>query len=625
MRVYRFLSVLVLLLLTGCGIDYDDLAEKRQQYAMEGHGDIVIVAIDEPWAKTYLEGIKLAVKQLNEREEKLIGRRVKLLVKTGNDDFNEVRGTIIDIAKNPAVTAVLGHHKTEVAIPASVIYETSQVIFMPPLSSGKDTTTHNFEFVFRMVPHNGVMAEQLASVARLLGYKKVALLYSFGYSRRELAFLFEDAAIEQGIRFVARRSFSSDATDYRDLIAQFSKMPLDMVFLSTDTQSGARMIRQLREMGVTAPIMGGSSLNLGPLKEAAGDAGNNTIVPLFYRPKHESQINQDFIAAYQQLYGKPPDQNAAQGFDSVRLLASAIEQAKSTVPMMIATTLHHIPYWLGTTGVHSYDSRGDVVGKKYFFQVLRDGQWHILPAVHIPYLLGQFDQVLRSDENRTTKPPNFSSAFSGSLEKDSLRLVQLDFLHETLGFKTLGVVYAEDLPGNEPVPVAKMRVLGQKRNFRVEACGVSISDTSGLEANLIRCYGKLSMKVDALNIYGLGKLDKDLIGRVQKPTIQYKIPIFALQGDAQSNDGLSIRVGKFGDIKNIQSEVYINLFEGVLRNMKVYELAEKVKNLPTLEVNLQALNDYGLLRSSPIVGLAPDSYLEWSSPYQQALDNISER
>jgi branched-chain amino acid transport system substrate-binding protein len=608
------LLLLSLSALTGCGIDYEDVAKRRGEYARLGKGDIVVAAIAEPWAANYVNGIQLAAQQINERPGKLLGRKVNVRVMPSpGTNFHDVQGTVLKLAKDPRVSAVLGHRRSEIAIPASVVYEASKVIFMPPFATAKGLTALNFKFVFRMLPNSSVMADQIASVAELLGHKDIVLLYTQDEHNRELAFMFEDAAIKRGMGFVHRRSFNADEQDYRELITQFVNKPNDMIFLAAGTVAGARMVQQLREMGVKSPIMGGESLNARSFADAAGPAGDNTIVPILYRTKAGSQTNRGFVSEYQQAYGVEPDQGAAQGYDSLRLLADAISQAKSTVPSLISSTLHYLPFWAGVTGVHSFDAQGDVTGKKYFFQVLRDGKWHFLPGVHMPYFLERFDRFVKSQPARKGVVPTFAKPFSNNLHPDDLRSLQLDFLHEILQFQQLGVVYGEQIPGVLPDSVERMVALGEKRGFGVESCGVAFSqaDKKQIERQLLNCYGKLAIKVNALNVTGFKGVDKDLVVRLQRPLKEYKIPVLALLGDADFDEGMSIRMGKFGEKQNIKTDYYVNLFGGILHDTKVYELAEKLENLPLLGVNLKVLNDYGLLHSGSLVGLAPDLYLEW--------------
>ena len=139
------------------------------------------------------------------------------------------------------------------------------------------------------------------------------LLYAEDEYSRELAFLFEEAAIAQGMGLVQRHSFKPNGTDYRELIAQFANQPMDMVFLSAGAADSAQMVRQLRDMGVKVAIMGGEALNTHTFSEAVGAAGDNTIAPVSYSAQANNPANQAFIAEYRQLYGMVPDEGAARG------------------------------------------------------------------------------------------------------------------------------------------------------------------------------------------------------------------------------------------------------------------------------------------------------------------------
>ena len=613
MRILMLPVVIAVLALAGCGVDYDDLAKHRLEYAKGGRGDIYVAAIEESWSASYLDGIRLAIDQINARPGKLLGRNVRLLVKEGVPNFDDSLPNILKIAKNPKVTAVLGHRRSVVAVPASVIYEASQIIYLPPYSTSKDLTSHNFKFVFRMVPSNSNMAGQLSSVAALLGYKKSAMLYAQDDNSRELAFLFEDAAIKNGIGFLHRRSYDPKEMDYRSLITQFANKPFDFVFISAATAAdGARMVQQLREMGVKTPLMGSDALDGTYYKEAVGEEGYNTIIPVVFRPNATNKAKL-FAEAFVKAYGREPDQNAALGFDSMMMLASAIEAAKSTVPTLVSSTLHYMHYWTGVTGVHAFDVHGDVIGMKYFVQVLNNKAWHLLPGVHLPFFLSKFDRYVKATWTKDGPPPSFEKAFSANLHFEDLRILQLDFLREILQFKRLGVIFGEQKAGVEPERVTRIRQLGEKRGYAVQSCGIPVSglDKAQTEQRLINCYGKLAIEVDTMNVTGLQSMDKDMVVRVQRPLKFYKVPVLALQGDPDFEEGVAMRISRFGETNNIQTDFYVNLFGGVLNGIKVFEIAERLQDMPVMAVNLKVLNEYGLLNSGTLVGLAPDLYMDW--------------
>ena len=111
--------------------------------------------------------------------------------------------------------AVLGHPSSGIAVPASMLYELGQMVFLASFSVAEALTGHNFQYVFRIAPSagNGRTIRQ----CRRVGYRNMVILYGRSNINRELAFLFEDAAIEQGIRLVKRASFFDQETNHRPL------------------------------------------------------------------------------------------------------------------------------------------------------------------------------------------------------------------------------------------------------------------------------------------------------------------------------------------------------------------------------------------------------------------------
>jgi branched-chain amino acid transport system substrate-binding protein len=148
------------------------MAERRLDFARKNKGDIHVVAIQDRSNSNYVNGLLLAKEIINQRPDKLLGRDLNIHIEHEGDDFSTTKSTIERIAINPKIVAVLGHRRSVVAVPASVIYENSQVIFMPSFSTAKALTGHGFDYVFRMVPNTEIMTGQLASVAKTLGYQK---------------------------------------------------------------------------------------------------------------------------------------------------------------------------------------------------------------------------------------------------------------------------------------------------------------------------------------------------------------------------------------------------------------------------------------------------------------------
>ncbi len=373
-----FIFTICLFLLEGCNVDYEAMAEHRTEYARINQGEIVIAAIQDSDKISYIKGISLAIEEINQSKNRLLGRPLKLYLEQGHNSFKSAKSVIRRIANNPKISVVLGHTKDEVVLPASAIYEKSQLLFFPPFTTTEKLTSHHSLFTFRMLPDNTHMAEQISNLSEKLSFTKVAVLYARAKRHRELGLLFKKTFAGKNLDLVFTRSFFENTDDYRPLLSDLKKKEFDAVLVSASAKTAVRLIKQMREMGIDTPIMGSGDLNSQSFKTSVGIAGNGTIVPTPYNILSNSSINQSFITRYRAKYKQPPDADAALGYDSVMLFVNKAERAKSTLPALLASTIRFSPQWMGITGTYHFNKEGNLEGKNYSFQVLNNKDWQQL-------------------------------------------------------------------------------------------------------------------------------------------------------------------------------------------------------------------------------------------------------
>lgn len=599
------------LLLTACSADLEGIAEYRLDYARQNKGDIQFVAIQPNNNTSFINGVRLAAQEINQRPEKLLGRNLKIQTETEGSTFEATKSSIERIVADPRTVAVVGHRLSSIAVPASVMYERSQIVFLSSFATAQNLTGHGFQYVFRMSPNTSVMAAQLASVATTLGYKRIVVLYARDDLNRELAFLFEDAAINESIKLVKRSSFFEKENNYRSIISQFNNESFDAIFIAAPAEPTARMIKQIREMGLNQPILGNDSLNNIEFTNVIGGGVQNIIAPTLYRNNDISVLNQSFIQAYKNSYKTEPDYSAAQGYDSVMLLVTGIERAGSTLPPLLTSTLHYMPAWVGLTGLHAFDTSGEILGKNYFFHVWQRGQWQAMPAIHIPYLVKNFTEYQRKLYPERTVT-DFAQIFTQRMHTDDHRSYLLDLAHEVLQFQSIGVIYENTPEGRKASGYDLWQSLAKKKNFNLVSCEIPFSLLGGaeIERALVACYGKLSLNVEALLTPYYKGINTGLIEKLNNSLAFFKIP--AISFDEQNSDpNISLLLTKRTDV-NLQSLREMQIYSPLLSGLKVHEFAERLKGFPEVMVNLSNLQQFGK-PDKPILELSPDTYL-YSKP-----------
>jgi len=363
-------------------VNYETMAKRRIEYAKMNEGEILIAAIQDSENSNYIRGISLAVEEINQSKNRLLGRPLKLQLEQGFSDFESAKSMIRRIAENPRVSLVLGHTKDEIVLPASVVYEKSQLLFFPPFTTTVELTSHKSLFTFRMLPDSIHMAEQMSGLAKALGFTSVALLYARSDKHRELGLLLKKKATTPTLGLISSHSFFENTDDYRPLLSDLKKKEFDAVLISASAKTAARLVQQMREMGIDRPILGSGELNSEEFRLSVGSAGNRTIVPTPYNVLVDNNINKNFVTRYRAKYKQSPDADAAQGYDSVMLFANKVARAQSTVPALLASIIRFSPQWTGTTGTYQFNKAGNLDNKKYFFQVLNNEDWQPLSTLY---------------------------------------------------------------------------------------------------------------------------------------------------------------------------------------------------------------------------------------------------
>ncbi len=366
-------------LLTACNVDYETMASQRLKYAQKNQGEIVIVALQNSAGSHYIRGVKLAVEEINQQKG-LLGRPLKLLIEQDSPDFVTARPTIRRIVSNPKVSAVMGHRNAEIAIPASAIYEKARVLFFSPFVTEEELTAHGFDYTFRLLADNKQLVKQICSLGKILGLKKIAVLYARADEHRKFALLFKETA-QNDFNLVFDQPFFGATADFRSILSDLKHKDADAIFLSAGAKTASRLTKQAREMGIDIPILGSRNLDSEIFKTSAGIAGNNTIVPTPYNVQAKNPVNQIFVTHYRYKYKQLPDADAAQGYDSIMLFADKVKRARSTQPALLASIVHFSPPWTGVSGMYRFNKAGNIQEKSYFFQVLNNENWQIFSAV----------------------------------------------------------------------------------------------------------------------------------------------------------------------------------------------------------------------------------------------------
>lgn len=321
----------------------------------------------------FIHGVRMAWEE-NSQNGPLAG---KVKLREFHERTRGHREAAASAASDPATLAVLGHESSESAVAASLTYESNGLLFMTPMATEPRLTGYGFRYLFRLTPSDSEIAASLAQLAKEKGWKRLGVVYARTEHGESFAPHFVAQAEEAGLKVTLMRSYLPHADeeyrqDFRPLIAGFNDEPYDAVVIADRLPRAGWLLRDMRAMGVTAPVLGGDKLDSPLLWKTAGRAANGVYVASAVDPESALPEAVRFRREFERRFGAPPDYEATQGYEAYRLLAGAWEASRSGAPVVVATTLRTRP-WKGLFGQYSFTAEGDIRGRAISIKRMQDG------------------------------------------------------------------------------------------------------------------------------------------------------------------------------------------------------------------------------------------------------------
>jgi len=364
-------------------------ALERAKRVEKSKGDIVLgaaVPLQTPKGIGAWHGIQLALSELNTAGG-ILRRKFQVIKKDDGGSVSKGEAAAQFFVEKKDLFAVIGHLDSYVSVPTSVMYNYHGILMISPLSTDPDFTRQGFNLVFRNIPSDNTIGENLARFCRMRGYEDMIIYHVSSDYGAGLATAFEKSADPLDINIIERTAYdagSGPEVFKREVIRWNKYFKYDAVMLAGVMPEAASFIKEIRKQGVTCPIITGDNLDSDVLLETIGTAAEGISIATTFNPKSPREEVQRFVAEFRNKYGSPPGLAAAQGYDALKVLAYAVGRAGTTNPFKVAESLRSVKNWLGVTGDHTFGPKGDVVNKRILIKTVENGRFDYLSLAEVP-------------------------------------------------------------------------------------------------------------------------------------------------------------------------------------------------------------------------------------------------
>jgi branched-chain amino acid transport system substrate-binding protein len=217
-------------------------------------------------------------------------------------------------------------------------------------------------YVFRTsLPEADVVPVTLKTAQQKLGIKKVAVMYGNDDAFTKSGYDVMKSALEKlGIETLTTETFGSKDTDFSAQLTKIKGLNPDAIVVSALVEAGSGILLGKKALGFPEKVrvIGGNGLNAPKVMEIAGDAANGTLVGSPWFVGKSDPASQKFVEAYKAKYNMEPDQFAAQAFDTLFIVAKAINDAGAAEPEKIKDALGKEKY-TGVMGPFAFTANRD--------------------------------------------------------------------------------------------------------------------------------------------------------------------------------------------------------------------------------------------------------------------------
>jgi len=288
------------------------------------------------------------------------------------------------------VSVVLGSYGSGVSIAAGDIFAEALIPAIGASCTNPQVTLGN-DFYFRVCFLDPFQGTVMANYAFQEGATKAAVItqlgddYSSGLGN---FFLKAFKALAGDDAIVAEEQFQTNQTDFKAILTNIKAADPDVIFAPSSIATAPLIIKQARELGITAAIMAGDTWENGTIIENAGADAEGVVLSTFFDdadPATEEAAK--FIPGFKEYLvsiGEPDVIPAvsALGYDSYLVALKAIETAGSTNGADIQAVLPGVSVE-GVTGAISFDENGDAEKDMAFIKVVKNGAFAFLKTVTI--------------------------------------------------------------------------------------------------------------------------------------------------------------------------------------------------------------------------------------------------
>ncbi|MEO5338152.1 MAG: branched-chain amino acid ABC transporter substrate-binding protein [Magnetospirillum sp. WYHS-4] len=320
-------------------------------------------------------GAEQAVEDINAAGG-ILGQKVTL--KLADDVCDPKQGVAVaNKLAAEGVSLVVGHFCSGVAIPASDVYAEENMVLISPGATAPKLTGRGMKTLFRTCGNDDQQGLVAGSyIAAKFPGARVAILHDKQVATKGQADETRAQLHRLGVKEMLYDAVTHGEKDFHAVVTRLKAEQVDLLFYGGYHTEAGLILRQMRETGTNAVLMGGDALMTQELWSIAGPAAEGALMVFSPDPRRNASAKP--VVERFRKSGYEPEGYTLYTYAAFQAYAQAMAQAKTSKSQAVGAALHAGKFDT-VLGPLSFDAKGDVVGETYTVYRWSNGTYDYAP------------------------------------------------------------------------------------------------------------------------------------------------------------------------------------------------------------------------------------------------------
>lgn len=387
---YALLTLLIALT-TACSNSGSSSTAKETSSNSAGSGPIKIGAVvsasggASPLGKPEMDTLKMLVDQTNAGGG-INGKKLELVAYDDKSDQNEAVLDTKKLIEQDKVVAIIGGTTSGNSLAMIPLVEKAKIPFIS-LASSKNINKPTKKYVFKSAQGDDIVAPRVVDYLKSHNLTKVAWLgvdNSFGSSGKEE---FMAAAKKSGIDAVVSETFEATVNDAKPMLTRVKNANPQAIIIWGTAQESAVVTKNVRELGITVPIIESHGIASHQFIELAGKAADGVILPAgrllvadqLPDSNQQKKVLEDYAKQFQDKFKYAPSTFGGHAWDGFEIMTSAIKTAGDNPGKIRDAMETGTKDFVGISGVFelSPDNHNGLDASALAMLEIADGKWKL--------------------------------------------------------------------------------------------------------------------------------------------------------------------------------------------------------------------------------------------------------